>query len=432
MRKAILLALLLLACSKKSASGKPPVIDSFTVDNAGPQEGDSITFSYQVTDATTVRIDPLPGLVTASPVTVTPFVGGDFTLTASNGAGSVTQVIGITVNPAVAVAINQIDALPAQVAAGAQVTLSWKVTAAASLSLSDGSSSKDVTGLTSLHVNPTKTTVYTLTAQARPNHTPASASAHAVARVEQPAVVASFTASPAAITQGQASTLSWSGTASSWSVSDGSTTRNLGPLRSLVVRPAVSTTYTLLATGPAGTLSPAPTAAVSVTPHPASALAYTEAAASSMPLKLTAISCSASSCTLALVAASAVLLRGVALDLPADSTKVALDPASLALNTAVIGDSPPAARVALGQGPLQDTIVFGAAIKGTGTAPAADVPLSPGAEIARFVLTLLPAGGSGPVFDGTTAAGSAAIASYIQNASGRSAAVIAVGKLEAN
>jgi hypothetical protein len=88
--------------------------------------------------------------------------------------------------------------------------------------------------------------------------------------------------------------------------------------------------------------------------------------------------------------------------------------------------------VVLGQGPLHDTIVFAAARKGTGAAPASDVSLASGAEVARFTLTLSPAGGSGNVFDGTTAAGAAAIASVLQSASGRSAGAVAVGKLDAN
>jgi hypothetical protein len=58
--------------------------------------------------------------------------------------------------------------------------------------------------------------------------------------------------------------------------------------------------------------------------------------------------------------------------------------------------------------------------------------MAAGAEVARFTLTLVPAGGSGNVFDGTTAAGAAAITSVLQSASGRTAAAIAVGKLDAN
>ena len=89
-------------------------------------------------------------------------------------------------------------------------------------------------------------------------------------------------------------------------------------------------------------------------------------------------------------------------------------------------DSPPAAKVAIGSGPLRDTLVLGAARKGGGSAPAADAHLSAGAEVARFVVTLQSAGGSGPVF-----VPGSGVSSYIQNASGRSAGAIAVGELDA-
>ena len=435
MRRVLLAALLFCACHH--GPQKPPVIVSFTVDNATPAEGDSISFSYQVTGATSVRIDPLPGPVSASPVTVTPFVGSDFTLSAQNGAGTVQQTITITVMPATPVSVDRFTALPGQAAAGTDVTLSWKVTAAATLSLSDGSSNppRDVTGVTAVHVNPTVTTVYTLTAQAKPNHTPASASARAVARVVQPVMVSSFTATPSSILQGDPATLSWGGTATSWAVSaNGGTPVNRGPLKNLVVRPASNTAYTLIATGPFGTLSPAPQVVVTVRPNPASTLTYTLPAASAKPLMLKAISCSGSTtCVLALVAQNATSLRGVAVDVPIDSTKVTLDPTKLVLNTAVIADTPPAADAVIGSGPLHDTLVFAAARKGNGTATASDVQLNPGDEIAHFTIALASSAGRGPVFDGTTAAGNAAITSVIQStALGRVAGGVAVGKLDAN
>ncbi len=430
MKRILLAALLGCACHK--APGKPPVIVSFTVDNVTPAEGDSITFSYQVTGATSVRIDPLPGPVTSSPVTVMTSVGGDFTLQAQNGAGSVQQIITITVKPALPVSVDQFTALPGQAAAGTDVTLSWKVTSASGLSLSDGSSNppRDVTGLTSIHVNPLATTVYTLTAQAKPNHTPASASATAVARVAQPLTVSSFTAAPSTINQGDAAMLSWDGTATSWAVTDGTTgvTVNRGPLKSLTVRPSVTTTYTLIATGRFGTFSPAPVT-VTVTPNPASTLKYTPPTVSGQTLQLIALPCSpCSSMTLSLVATGATSLRGVALDVPLDATKMQA-PSGLG---SFVTDSTPAAALVLGSGPLQNVLVFAAALKGNnGTAVASDVSFTPSAEVAHFVLTVQPQGGVGVVFDGTTPTGSAAIQSFIQSASGRTQGMIAVGKLEA-
>lgn len=425
MRRVLLAALLLCACHH----GKPPVIVSFTVDNAMPQQGDSINFSYQVTGATSVRIDPLPGPVSESPVAVTPSVGGDYTLQAQNGAGAVQQIITITVVPAFPVSVDLFTAFPGQASAGTDVALSWKVTSAVTLSLSDGSSNppRDVTGLTGVHVNPTATTVYTLTAQARPNRTPASASAKAVARVVQPVTVSSFTATPSSITQGQPVTLSWDGTATSWAVNDASTTINRGPLKKLVVHPTANTTYTLIASGPFGTLSPAPAVPVTVAAHSAVSLAYTNPADTAPPFKLSG-SCSGSSCTMSLIAQSAVSLHGMALNLPLDSTKVTVSGLSVA--SKLSDATNPAQSIAIGSGPLGNKLIFGAALKGNGTAPGGDVSFAASELLASFTLTVVSAGGSGPVFDGT------GLQSYIQSTSGttssRNPVAVAVGNLSAN
>lgn len=422
--KKLALLLLAAACSKTAAT-KPPVIASFTVDNANPQQGDSVTFSWSVTDATSLVLFPEPGAVTGASIVVQPTVDGQFTLGATNAAGTAQATVTLKFAPTPPVTISRFSAVPAQGAPGTVVTLSWTVSAAVSATLSDGSGAApiDALAVSSLMVHPTATTVYTLTAQAKAGHTPASATAKAVARVAPATKISSFTATPSAILQGDAVTLSWSGNASSWSVTDGTTTTQLGPLRSLVVRPASTTTYTLHASGPGG--SDSKTAPVTVTAQAGQTLAYTEPAPDSRPLKLTAAGgpgCSGTSCTLLLVAQAATSLRGVALDLPIDATKVSLSASSTSL-----GAPTPAFKAALGSGPLLGTLVVGAALEGSGTAPAADQSFLAGAEVARFTLTLVPAGGRGPVFDGAAMG----IASWLQS-SARSANVIAVGKLNAN
>ena len=100
------------------------------------------------------------------------------------------------------------------------------------------------------------------------------------------------------------------------------------------------------------------------------------------------------------------------------------------VNASAIPGSPPAAKAVLGTGALQNTLVFGAAIRGTGSAPAADVTIGAGGEVARFKLALVPAGGKGVVFDGATAAGAANYVSRIQDAQGKTQNSIAIGKLE--
>jgi hypothetical protein len=279
-------------------------------------------------------------------------------------------------------------------------------------------------------VHPTATTSYTVTAFNRPGLTPGSITATIIARVYSPPSVSGFTSSPSSIVQGQASTLSWSGNAVSYSVRDGTanTSFEVGPRRSLVVHPAATTTYTLNARGPVGTLplQDPPSTTVTVTPHAGTSLAYTPPLGG--VLQLVADVCNSGSCRLLITANGPVQLRGAALNLPLDTTKVSFDPSTF--STPIPG----AVAVArLGTGVLQNALVLGVALKGTGTAPAADLTLNDGQELARFTLLLTPAGGAGVVFDGATLAAQPAsgFKAVVQNAAGRAPNAIAVGRLEA-
>jgi hypothetical protein len=422
MRRALWLALLALGCGRQG----PPVIESFTVDDANPDEGQEVHFSYVVRNAVRVVLGPVPGIVTSSPVNVTQFLSATYSLQAFNAQGDVaTREIPITVHPRLS--IDVADATPGQVAAGGAVTLSWATTSAEGVSLTDGATGQvtNVAATGSTVVHPTVTTLYTLTATNRPGKSPAMATAKIAARVAQPPSVSSFTATPSLITQGDFSTLRWSGNATSYSITDGTTTFNVAARRDLVVRPAATTNYTLDAIGPGGPLPSPPHAVVTVEPHPATNLVYT--APSAGDLQMVADSC-VSPCTevtLRIKATAKVQLRGIALDLPLDRLKVGFLPADF------VSSFPGAVSQAkVGSGPLQDTLVIGIALEGSGSAPAPDATFNSGEELARFKLTLLSAGGRGPVFDGASTAGTAYKAS-IQSASGRTANAIAVGKLEA-
>jgi hypothetical protein len=121
-------------------------------------------------------------------------------------------------------------------------------------------------------------------------------------------------------------------------------------------------------------------------------------------------------------------LRGLALNLPLDTTKVSFDSSTFSASVPGV-----LSKATLGTGVLQDTLVIGIALEGTGTAPAPDVTLGAGAELAQFKLALLPAGGAGVVFDGGSLAAQPASAfkAVVQSAAGRAANAIAVGRLEA-
>ena len=420
---AVLVALLSAGCF----GNDPPVILSFTVDEPNPEAGAPVQFSFSVTGAASdgIRIDPVPGPVVTSPVTVVPPESALYTLSVYNVDGIyVSKDIRIIVRPAFA--ITAVDATPGQVAPGNDVTLTWTTTSAGRATITDPASGQvlEVATSGSMIVHPAATTVYTLTAYNKTDKSPPSLTAKITARVARPPSVSNFVASPPAITQGASTRLSWSGDAVNYSVSDGTTTFNVGPRRSLVVRPAATTAYTLQAVGPGGKVT-TPPLTVTVDPHPATSLTYT--APSSGALQLVADACSpCGAVTLRIKATATVQLRGLAFNLPLDSTKVTFD--------GMLGAGPAwpdrFRKATMGRGPLQDVLVIGMALEGTGTAPAQDVTLNPGDELANFTLGLVSAGGSGTVFDGALLP--PAYKSSMQSSSGRISSAIAVGKLDAN
>jgi hypothetical protein len=259
-----------------------------------------------------------------------------------------------------------------------------------------------------------------------PGTAPATVTATAVARIAAAASISSFTASSGPYNQGQQITLSWDGTATSWVLFDGTTTTNYGPLKTATVRPMAYTTYTLTAKGVGGDVSQA--LPISVVAQPGTTLVYTTPVVTTQALRIVADPCGAcTSITLKLVATAAMPangLRGVALNVPLDSTKVTL----AGFAAPWVTDANPAAKAVIGNGPLKDVLVLGAALKGTGTAPALDAPLAVGAELAHVVLALAQPAVKGVIFDGASLSSNAGFVAQIRSASG--ATGIAVGKLE--
>jgi hypothetical protein len=430
-KRASLLLLALAGCF-----GSPrPVIESFTVDELNPDARAPVQFSYLVFGAQTVRIDPYPGEVHGSPVTVYPIVSTTFTLRAFNDDG-VEASAHLSLNVRAPFQIETADVSPGQAAPGAAVTLSWTTSGSERATLTDGETGQlsNVSPNGSAVVHPTKTAIYTLTAYNKPGRKPDFVTARLTARVAIPPTVSDFVATPPAIVQGDSTTLTWKGNAVSYSVTglraDGAlTTFNLGPMRSLLVRPIANTTYTLNAVSSGGTLLQPPTVTVPVEPHPATTLAY--GAPGPGALQLVADSCPipCAAVTLRIKApssASSVKLRGLAFNLPLDTTKVSLVAGSFSKG------APMASAVSaatMGSGVLQDVLVIGMALEGNGSAAAQDVTLNPGDELAHFILALNPVGGRGTVFDG--AAPGSAYKAMVQSSSGRTASAIAVGRLDA-
>jgi hypothetical protein len=83
-----------------------PTIHSFTASASSVQQGQSVTLSWSVSNATTLAIAPAPGSVTGTSVTVTPSATTTYTLTAANAGGSATATVSITMIPGTAVSVS--------------------------------------------------------------------------------------------------------------------------------------------------------------------------------------------------------------------------------------------------------------------------------------------------------------------------------------
>jgi len=185
------------------------------------------------------------------------------------GCGTVTK----TVTPAPAPTIASFSASPASIATGASTMLNWTTSGATSIAITPGTfTSTSASGSTS--VSPTATTTYTLTATNAAGSVTASATVTLTAASAP--VINSFTATPASITSGADSTLTWSTTAATSIAISPGTFASTSASGSTSVAPAATTTYTLTATNTAGSTK----ATVLVT-----------VAASTGPLSITTTSC---------------------------------------------------------------------------------------------------------------------------------------------
>jgi hypothetical protein len=94
---------------------------------------------------------------------VSPTATTTYTLTAANGAGSVTSSLTVTVSAASKPLITSFAASPTSITQGSSSTLSWETTGATGVAITPGTfTSTSASGSTS--VSPTATTTYTLTA----------------------------------------------------------------------------------------------------------------------------------------------------------------------------------------------------------------------------------------------------------------------------
>jgi hypothetical protein len=118
-----------------AAATAPAKINSFTASALTITAGDSVTLSWNVSDATTMLIDQ--GVGTVAPigsVAVTPATTTTYKLTATGGGSTATAVVTVAVQAPV-LDIVFFSAEPEAVPSGETSTLSWKVTGATEVTI---------------------------------------------------------------------------------------------------------------------------------------------------------------------------------------------------------------------------------------------------------------------------------------------------------
>jgi len=143
-----------------------PVVDSFVANPPGISAGGSATLSWEVSDATSVAIDPGLGTVALSgSMTVSPTATTTYILMATNAAGKSTATARVEVTgatPGGPPVIDHFTATPPSMHPGDSSTLSWQVSDATSVSLDRGIGAVASSGTRTVSV--LATTNYTLTA----------------------------------------------------------------------------------------------------------------------------------------------------------------------------------------------------------------------------------------------------------------------------
>jgi hypothetical protein len=198
-----------------------PVVTTFSASPASISSGKSATLTWEVIGAKSININQgIGGVASKGSTVVTPVASTTYTLTADSTYSSTTREVTVTVDtsgisPTTKAAsttsppvINAFSASPNAIMLAENSTLTWSVTGARTITISPQVGTVPAYGSTL--VVPTISTTYTLSAVNSLGTVTSTATVSVTKSTEGTApVINSFTASPASISAGRTSTLTW-------------------------------------------------------------------------------------------------------------------------------------------------------------------------------------------------------------------------------
>ena len=237
-----------------------PVIESFTANPMTVDPGQTVTLTWDTTNATAVDIDNgvLTDGMADGTVDVMPTVSTTYTLTARDGDGnSTTAQVRVMVNGADVPVINAFTASPNPINFGETTNLSWDVTGADSIRIEGPTSGVvfDGTGNGNQDVGPLMAQeTFTLTAMNAAGQATDTVTVNV--NPQNGAQIDTWDANPTTIMLGQSSDLTWAvqNAPGGIEISDGMTTifTSMDQTGTFAVNPGITTVYTLTAINPEG------------------------------------------------------------------------------------------------------------------------------------------------------------------------------------
>lgn len=291
----LLVGLVILAACNQAPPQERPNVIAFTANPAAIELGDSATLNWNARGATSIIITDSADteLHTSAQSTgtfsVTPTTAGDhtYTLTATNSAGTATETTTVTVElpdpDAGLPIITSFTAAPPTIAPGGSSTLTWDVTNAESVVITDADdneieTSTEPTGSTTVSPAAEGGHVYTLVATNATGTRTATVTVTVATTAPGAPTIESFNINPPTISQGETSTLTWEVTGADGIVitdqDDNEITSSTDAAGSVNVTPTTSGdfTYTLTASNAVGSIPSTVTLTVNALPATISGL----------------------------------------------------------------------------------------------------------------------------------------------------------------